>query len=62
MAVTILIVEDEPAISFVLRSNFKHEGYRVFTAPSAEAGLKLARRHSPDIIILDVMLPKNGWS
>jgi DNA-binding response OmpR family regulator len=53
-----LIVEDEPAISYVLRSNFKHEGYRVLTASNAETGLKLAKQHGPDIIILDIMLPK----
>ncbi|UPT74752.1 MAG: response regulator transcription factor [Elusimicrobiota bacterium] len=58
MAPTLLIVEDEQDISYVLKANFKKEGYNVLTAPSAEAGLKLARAHKPDIFILDITLPK----
>lgn len=58
MAATVLVVDDEPAISHILRFNLKNEGYRVLTASNAEVGLKLADRHSPDIIILDIMLPK----
>lgn len=58
MPITILVVEDETDINYVLRSNFKKEGYNVLAAPSAEAGLKLARAHKPDIFILDITLPK----
>jgi DNA-binding response OmpR family regulator len=58
MPLTLLIVEDESDISYVLRSNFKKEGYNVLTAGSAEAGLKLAQAHKPDIFIFDITLPK----
>ncbi|MBI3548345.1 MAG: response regulator transcription factor [Elusimicrobia bacterium] len=54
---TILIVEDERDINYILRTNFKKEGYNVLSATTAEAGLKLARQHRPDICILDIMLP-----
>ena len=59
MPPTLLIVEDEPDINYVLRSNFKKEGYNVLSAASAEAGRRfliplqddsrprLARRHQP---------------
>lgn len=55
---TMLIVEDEPDINYVLRSHFKKEGYNVLSAATAEAGLKLAHTHKPDIFILDISLPK----
>lgn len=55
---TILVVEDERAILYVLSSNLRREGFEVFTAKSAELGLTLARKHKPDLILLDVMLPK----
>jgi DNA-binding response OmpR family regulator len=53
-----LIVEDEPDISFVLRANFMKDGYDVVTARSAEHGLKLAHRRDPAVLLLDIMLPK----
>jgi DNA-binding response OmpR family regulator len=58
MPATILIVEDETDINYVLRSNFKKEGYNVLAASSAEAGLKLAQVNKPDIFVLDITLPK----
>ena len=58
MPPTILIVEDESDINYVLRSNFKKEGYSVLSASSAEAGLKLAQAHKPDVFVLDITLPK----
>ncbi len=58
VAVTILIVEDEPDINYVLTSHFKMEGYGVLSAGSAEAGLKLAQARHPDLFILDITLPK----
>jgi len=53
----ILIVEDEPNMIAGLRDNFEYEGYGVITAPDGVAGLERALAESPDLIILDVMMP-----
>lgn len=54
----ILAVEDEKDISRLLRYNLEKEGYDVLTASDGEAGLAAARKEKPDLIILDLMLPK----
>jgi DNA-binding response OmpR family regulator len=54
----ILIVEDEPNMVAGLRDNFEFEGYQVITAPDGVAGLERALSDSPDIVILDVMMPR----
>jgi two-component system alkaline phosphatase synthesis response regulator PhoP len=54
----ILIVEDEPDMVLGLKDNFEFEGYEVITATDGEAGLERARSAKPDLIILDVMLPR----
>ena len=54
----ILIIEDEPDMVLGLRRNFEYEGYEVSTAGDGEEGLKRALKEGPDLIILDVMLPK----
>ena len=55
---TVLIVEDEKSIVDIVRFNLEKEGYAVLTAYDGEAGLRTARSGSPDLILLDVMLPK----
>jgi DNA-binding response OmpR family regulator len=54
----ILIVEDEPAMVAGLRDNFEFEGYEVLTAADGVAGLEHALKHSPDLVLLDVMMPR----
>jgi DNA-binding response OmpR family regulator len=54
----ILIVEDEPDMVLGLKDNFEFEGYEVVTATDGESGLERARTVKPDLIVLDVMLPK----
>jgi len=54
----ILIVEDEPSMVAGLRDNFEFEGYEVVTAGDGEAGLERALADQPDLVILDVMMPK----
>jgi DNA-binding response OmpR family regulator len=54
----VLVIEDEPAILEGLRDNLEFEGYRVLTAGDGEAGLKIARDQHPDVIVLDLMLPR----
>jgi DNA-binding response OmpR family regulator len=59
---TILIVEDDPTMLRGLKDNFEFEGYKVMTATDGDAGLKAALRAPPDLIVLDLMLPKiNGY-
>src|SRR6202021_613257 len=56
----ILIVEDEPNMVAGLRDNFEFEGYQVITAPDGIAGLERALSEAPDLVILDVMMPRMG--
>ena len=54
----ILIVEDEPNMVAGLRDNFEYEGYEVISAADGVAGLERALKDSPDIVVLDVMMPR----
>ena len=54
----ILIVEDEPNMIAGLRDNFEYEGYEVISAPDGVAGLERALNEAPDLVILDVMMPR----
>jgi DNA-binding response OmpR family regulator len=54
----ILIVEDEPNMVSGLRDNFEFEGYQVISAPDGVAGLERALTEAPDLVILDVMMPR----
>ncbi|HEY4579759.1 MAG TPA: response regulator, partial [Candidatus Acidoferrales bacterium] len=54
----ILIVEDEPNMVSGLRDNFEYEGYQVITAGDGVEGLSKALADSPDLVVLDVMMPK----
>jgi DNA-binding response OmpR family regulator len=59
---TVLIVEDDATMLRGLKDNFEFKGYRVFTAADGEAGLNAALNEKPDLIVLDIMLPKiNGY-
>ena len=55
---TVLIVEDEKNIVDILRFNLERKGYRVLEAYDGEEGLRKARTEKPDLILLDIMLPK----
>lgn len=55
---TILIVDDDPDILEFLEYNLKKEGYTVFSAPNGKEALKLADKHLPSLILLDVMMPE----
>jgi DNA-binding response OmpR family regulator len=59
---SVLIIEDDPALLRGLTDNFESEGYHVRSASDGEAGLRLAVDTQPDLILLDIMLPKvNGY-
>ncbi len=53
----ILLVDDEPDILEIVSYNLKNEGYQVFTAENGEKALKKAKKHHPELVILDVMMP-----
>jgi two-component system alkaline phosphatase synthesis response regulator PhoP len=55
---SILIVEDETELASGLKDNFEFDGYDVFLASDGETGLHLAIERQPNLIILDIMLPK----
>jgi DNA-binding response OmpR family regulator len=58
----VLVVEDDASIMLGLRINLEAEGYVVLEAEDGERGLEIARTGEPDLVILDVMLPKmNGF-
>lgn len=58
----VLVVEDDPAIALGLRINLEAEGYKVSLAEDGEIGLNIIRTTRPDLVVLDVMLPrKNGF-
>ena len=57
----ILIADDEPDILEIIQFNLQAEGYEVITAKNGDDALDEAKRHHPDLIILDIMMPgKNG--
>lgn len=59
---TVLVVEDDPAISVGLKMNMEAEGYHILLAADGETGLDIARTQKPDLMILDIMLPgTNGF-
>jgi DNA-binding response OmpR family regulator len=61
--VTILIADDDDLILEFLRRKLAGQLFRVLTAPDGETALELARAELPDVIVLDVMMPKrDGFS
>jgi CheY-like chemotaxis protein len=55
---TILVVDDDPVIQKLLSVNFEMEGYRVVTANDGIEGLERVASDKPDLILLDVMMPR----
>jgi two-component system alkaline phosphatase synthesis response regulator PhoP len=60
---TILVVDDEPDVLLLCRVNLEFEGYLVVEASDGNEALEQMRRLQPDLVLLDVMMPrKDGWS
>jgi len=58
----VLIIDDEAPIRLLCRVNLEAEGMEVIEASDGEKGVELARRERPDVILLDVMMPRlDGW-
>jgi DNA-binding response OmpR family regulator len=60
MAEKILVIEDDPSILRGLQLNLGMEGYLVRSASDGETGLAMARSERPDLVVVDVMLPRLG--
>ena len=59
---TVMIIEDDPALMRGLKDNFETQGYRVRTAVNGQKGLDAVLAEPPDLLLLDLMLPKvNGY-
>ena len=54
----VLVVDDEASIVNIIAYNLKKEGYEVITAENGEDGLELALSENPDLVLLDIMMPK----
>lgn len=54
----VLLVEDDTFLSSIYKKKFEMEGYKVTTAENGEVGVDQAQKKKPDIILLDVLLPK----
>lgn len=54
----ILVVEDEPGLVVMLRARLESEGYKVYSAFDGLEGIKQAKKLKPDIILVDIMMPK----
>jgi len=61
MSHKLAIIEDDPAISQMYRMKFESEGYKVETAENGKIGLDMIEKMTPDMVLLDLMMPEmNG--
>jgi two-component system alkaline phosphatase synthesis response regulator PhoP len=56
----VLIADDEPDILEILKYNLVNEGYQVITAKDGDEALEKARIFQPDLVVLDIMMPKKS--
>jgi len=56
----ILIIEDEKMLREMYTKKFTEEGFNVIAAPDAEKGVALVKKEMPDLILLDILLPKRS--
>ena len=63
MATKILVVDDDVNICEVIRVYLENEGYAVVSANDGEDGVERFKYYDPDLVLLDIMLPKkDGWT
>ncbi len=60
MAKKILLVEDEKILAEMYREKFTQAGFEVFLAFESKEGLKLTKKEKPDLIVLDILLPREN--
>ena len=56
----ILLIEDEKILAEMYREKFSQAGFKVFLALEAKEGIKLAKKEGPDLIVLDILLPREN--
>ena len=56
--VNVLLVEDDAFLANIYKTKFEMEGFKVHLAENGEIGLKEAKKKNPDVILLDILLPK----
>jgi len=56
----VLLIEDDPVLAKVLNEELREAGFEIFQAYDGDAGLSMAREKLPDLILLDIMLPKKS--
>ena len=62
-APTVLVVDDEPQVVWMLRFSLEAEGYQTLSARDGRSALDEVRRHRPELMLLDIMMPvMDGWS
>ena len=54
----VLVIEDDPAMVRLLKDNLSYNGYEVIAASDGQSGVMMATTHKPDLVLLDIMLPK----
>ena len=60
---TVLIIDDDPTVSELMKRQLIKENYKVVVAPNGKEGIRLARDLKPDVITLDILMPEmDGWS
>lgn len=60
MSKRILIIEDEKILAEMYQEKFKQTGFEVISAMEAEEGLRIAEKEKPDLILLDILLPREN--
>jgi DNA-binding response OmpR family regulator len=59
----VLVVDDEPQVVWVIRFSLEAEGFETFTAHDGIEAMEQVVAHGPDVVVLDVMMPRmDGWS
>ena len=60
---TVLVVDDEPQVVWVLQFSLEAEGYRTYSARDGRQALKEVSEHHPRLMVLDIMMPEmDGWA
>ncbi len=60
---SVLVVDDEPQVVWMLQFSLEAEGYQTFAARDGQAALEEVRQHHPNLVLLDIMMPvMDGWA
>jgi CheY-like chemotaxis protein len=60
---SVLVVDDEPQVAWVLRFSLEHEGFHTYTASNGIEALEEVEKHHPSLMVLDLMMPEmDGWT